>query len=199
MSVAIGSGRGSLNLFPSYSGARLVSYTHRTLPHDTKEAILEKFRQGWFEPRPRPGQRVFEKECTPWVPYRDILVDEVRHTLDGPCDVVVARAGGGDIAGLLVWGEEEDACKIYWLVSDIPGLGGVLVNHVIRHAQAQADRTQGDVDVLVVSPGYKLAANTHECNDVPEFSLDWYWIRQGFQLDDRLGGCDFYRVVHPRS
>lgn len=202
MSVAIGSGRGGRGALPlvlTYSGARIYSYTNLTIPGEVKEAIVKKFRDGWFEPRARPGQRTFEHGCTRWRPYEGIAA-EVARDLEAPCDIKVARTGphGETIAGFLLWGAHgEDAFLIHWVVSDVPGLGAFMVNGVIRRVQQEVDRTRQEAVVMVVSPGYKIAANALECAANPAFSADQYWMSQGFLLDDRLSGRDFYKWLRP--
>ena len=182
-----------------YGDSRIYTYTNLTIPSDVKQAILAKLSTGWFEPRLRPGQNAYERECTPFIGFSGVE-KEVEEDMNKPCNILVVRGGFGTIVGLCIWTfAPGDYHFIRWLVSDRPGLGRHLVQKVVDHAYAKADATQELQIILVVSRGYKLAASAAECNDVPVFNVDWYWIRMGFQLSENtLSGYDFERRVLPR-
>ena len=198
MSVEVGSGRGQLPLVQVHGDASIYSYTNLTIPSTVKAAIVTKFSQGWFEPHRRPGQRAFNADCTPWVPYRDVD-REIRQDLDAPCNILVARTGFGVIVGLLVWVPRSDGgALVLWLTSDRPGLGKFLVNCVLRRVQAQA---RASATVAAVSPGYRIVAYTGDCHDDEGlvFSTESYWTSQGFELDEGLsdGEYYYYTLVEP--
>ena len=86
----------------TYADARISTYTNETIPVDVKGTILAKVRAGWYEPRLRPGQFVYAKDCTLWQPFNgSALADDFQRDMDKPCTIVVARAGFGTIVGLL--------------------------------------------------------------------------------------------------